>query len=220
MNTELTVLIRRIAGKLEVGQTDKVKMGGGVVPSAMTLLRKMGRARQTKFDSVYDGTYLIITRTPRPRSDVGDGEDMRESKYNFRSLRVGESMTVPASPRERDRVRQAAKGFARRHGWKLSCRSSITGMTVIRLDPEAVSSPNIPAQTRDIEWTPQPYKTKYPFDQLEIGESFVVPFEVEPMRVNLQQRCFYHGRRLGRKFSVTEIEPWRPTTPHRITRTA
>jgi hypothetical protein len=53
---------------------------------------------------------------------------------------------------------------------------------------------------------------RFPFAQLEIGDSFLVP---EVKLKSIRQTCFYYGKKLGRKFTSAEVEGgvrvWRRT---------
>jgi len=43
---------------------------------------------------------------------------------------------------------------------------------------------------------------KYPFNKMNVGDSFLVPF-VDVTNINsLRQSCYYHARRYGPKFRV------------------
>lgn len=49
---------------------------------------------------------------------------------------------------------------------------------------------------------PKVVPNKYPFNAMEVGDSFYVP-DVDVTNINsLRQSCYYHARRYGAKFRV------------------
>jgi len=51
---------------------------------------------------------------------------------------------------------------------------------------------------------------KYPFEQMEVGDSFFVPESAEVRRSNFSNSASSYGKRTGKKFTVRKVEGgWR-----------
>ena len=70
-----------------------------------------------------------------------------------------------------------------------------------------------------ITTTPPPNARKYPFNKMEIGDSFFVPVERNAKRCRVGAAAFSYGRRKGKKFSTrTVFDDDGNTIGHRVWR--
>jgi len=169
-------------------------------------LEDFARAKRMTFIWRETPAGINITRQAdlKPRQD-----------YRFDLLTVGETKFYECDEEDVGRMRVAASNFAKGRSWVLSVAKVDGGANVTRKDPSAraekTTSPDVD------RWDKRAHR--FDIANLDVGESIFVPLEQEFFVANIRAFCNYHGKKMGRKFSVTTVRHELPTQRgHNITR--
>lgn len=182
---------------LQPGEHLSIKLATVTFKDAASFARAFTGARKwcVSIEKTLDG--IKISRlADGPRLPAGSG------RWGLSAMAAGDSRDFELSPSEHQTLRNAVSTYANRTKKRFSVhRQGPTNFMRVKRLPDAKPEPEEPCAFHKVE-----RKTgEWPFRMLRIGWWFFVPSSEKASARQISPMCSYHGKQLGRKFSVRKI---------------